>query len=286
MKLNKKSINNLGIQSFIALVYALVMVLLISLIGLISYVVTSRTVGENTNEYVFQLVKQMNYDIENYLKNVENTMNVVIADEDIIGFFNESSEKAQENTSKVSRKLNSYMNLRDDVINIFLVREDGLIVPNEGDYKIKDNIKIHETSWYKETVSNDGNSLSNAHIQNMIVNRYKWVVSWSGAMKNNLNKDLQGLVLVDLNFNFIEDLLTNISFGEKGYMFIMNEKGEIIYHPKHELINSGIKTEATSLILNSEDGYIESSEDGRIKTYIVSTSESLVSSNVSWVVTT
>ncbi len=56
-------------------------------------------------------------------------------------------------------------------------------------------------------------------------------------------------------------------------MFIIDGMGNIIYHPKHELIYSGIRDEAIDLILASEDGHVSTMEDYRVKNYIVSTSE-------------
>jgi two-component system sensor histidine kinase YesM len=82
-----------------------------------------------------------------------------------------------------------------------------------------------------------------------------------------------GVAVVDLNFNLINDMLNNLSLGEKGYMFIVDSEGNIIYHPQNELINSGIKDEDIDFILGSQDGYISTIENDRTKNYIVATSE-------------
>lgn len=271
MKIQK--FNNLSIQNFIALMYALVIVSLVSIIGIISYVITSRTVDENTNEYVLQLVEQINYDIDYYLRNVENTMYSVMANEDIIDYFYVDTNEAEFESDKISTELNGYMKSRNDIINIFLVREDGQITVNSGNYTIKPDLDIKESVVYQETILSDETIVSNSHIQDMIVDRYKWVVTWSSKILNESNSQVIGMVLVDLNFNIIEDMLANLSLGEKGYMFIIDEDGDIIYHPKHELIYSGIKREDIDSIVKSEDGYIKTYEEGRAKNYIVATSE-------------
>jgi len=264
-----KTWNNMSIQSFIALVYALVIVLLVSVVGVVSYVVTSRTVDENTNEYVFQLVQQINYDIEYYLENVENTMNTVMADDEVIRYFQEGSQDVEGLRHSLSR----YMVSREDIINIFLVPKEGQIMVNSGDYVVKPDVAIMDEPWYKDIADGQSTVLSNSHIQNLIQDRYKWVVSWSGRMSEPDSDDFLGVVLVDLNFNLIDDMLANLSLGEKGYMFILDKDGTIIYHPKHELIYSGIKNEAIDLILKSKDGHVTTLEDNRVKNYIVATSD-------------
>ncbi len=267
--MNFRSWNKLGIQTFIALIYAVVIVLLITVVGFVSYVVTTKTVEENTNTYVLQLIKQIDFDINNYLRNVENTMNSVVADEEVIQYFNENRSDAL----ALGDALNGYMVSRDDIINIFLAKEDGQLVINGGDYKAKPNMDIQQQVWYREAADSRETVISNAHIQNMIVDRYKWVVSFSKAVFDANSGSLQGVVMVDLNFNLIDDMLENLSLGERGYMFLIDAEGDILYHPKHELISSGIRNEAIDLILTSEDGYVTTVEDGRIKNYIVSTSD-------------
>ena len=93
------------------------------------------------------------------------------------------------------------------------------------------------------------------------------------AIRDPQTNVLQGVALVDFNFNLIDDMLSNLSLGDKGYMFIIDDQGNIVYHPKHELIYSGIKEEAIDLILSSEDGYVTTSEDNRDKNYIVASSD-------------
>lgn len=75
--------HKLSIQTLIATSYSIAIVLLLTVIGIISFFVTTRTVDENTNEYVFQLVNQINYDIEYYLKNIESSLNTIKSNEDI-----------------------------------------------------------------------------------------------------------------------------------------------------------------------------------------------------------
>ncbi len=264
--------NKLSIQTFISIAYAVVIVILVTVIGVISYTVTSRTVEENTNEYVFQLVKQINYDIEYYMKNIEDTLNSVMASDDVIAYFSEEMGRTEDELVTLSEELSGYMVSREDIINIFLAREDGQIVINEGDYTVKPGLDFRSEDWYTGTIKQTGTVISNSHIQNMIVDRYKWVVSLGSMMNHPITDEAEGVVLVDLNFNLIDDMVANLSLGDKGYLFIIDAEGDIIYHPKHELIYSGIRSEDIDKILASEDGYVSSTEDFRAKNYIVVTS--------------
>ncbi len=60
------------------------------------------------------------------------------------------------------------------------------------------------------------------------------------------------MILIDLNFSLIEDMVSRIVIGEQGYLFIIDSSGNHIYHPKLELIYSGIKEEPIEELLQSQ----------------------------------
>lgn len=264
--------HKVSIQTLIATTYSFMIVLLISIIGFMSFLITTRTVEDNTNDYVLQLVNQINYDIEYYLKNIESTLITIKSNEDIYNFFS-STNPGVMSESLISNKLNDYLVSRQDAANIFLVKSDGSIIVNDGNFTLKNDVPYKSESWYTQTIADDFMKLSNSHIQNLIIDRYKWVVSCSTRIMDEDTNEFLGVIMIDLNFNLIDDMLNNLSLGDKGYMFIIDEQGEIIYHPKHELIYSGIRNEAINLIQNSKDGFVSTVEDNRKKNYIVSTSK-------------
>jgi two-component system sensor histidine kinase YesM len=270
MKWSKSKISSL--QTLIALSYSIVIVLMISIIGFTSYTITTRTVEENTNDYVFQLVTQINYDIEYYLRNIENTVNTLKSTEDVKEYFKLSDEEILMKET-LSGRLNNFMVSRNDIVNIFLLRKDGNIIANKGDYEFKPNVNYKNEEWYKNSITTDKMIISDSHIQNILIKRYKWVVSCGKRILDEETGEFLGVAVVDLNFNLINDMLNNLSLGEKGYMFIVDSEGNIIYHPQNELINSGIKDEDIDFILGSQDGYISTIENDRTKNYIVATSE-------------
>ncbi len=277
-----RSFQKLSIQTLIALSYSIAIVMIVSIIGIVSYLITMRTVDENTNEYVFQLVNQINYDIEYYLENIENSLNTIKSNEEIYQFFIGEDEGVS--TDYIGNILSDFLVSRVDAVNVFLVRKDGKIVVNNGGYELKASLLTKDKSispiLLKELGMKDGMVgdvdnmfISNAHIQNLIVDRYKWVVSCGMSINDQTTGEFLGMAVIDLNFKLIDDMLNNVSLGEKGYMFIIDEAGSIIYHPKHELIYSGIRDEAIKLIVDAKDGQVASKEDKRVKKYIISSSD-------------
>ena len=56
---------------------------------------------------------------------------------------------------------------------------------------------------------------------------------------------------MDLNYSAISDLCNNNSIEEKGYIFVLDAAGNIVYHPKQQLMYGGLKTENIDAIMGS-----------------------------------
>ncbi|WP_186325152.1 cache domain-containing protein, partial [Bacillus pumilus] len=85
--------------------------------------------------------------------------------------------------------------------------------------------------------------ISPPHVQNVIQNEYRWVVSLSRELKSTDGIRGEGIFLVDLNLSIINDICSKINLGKKGYVFIVDQNGNIIYHPQQQLIYSNLRTE-------------------------------------------
>ena len=61
--------------------------------------------------------------------------------------------------------------------------------------------------------------------------------------------------MVDLNYKVIEDLCKGIQLEDKGYIFITDETGNLIYHPRQNLIYSGLKIEPIDQVMACKENY-------------------------------
>ena len=81
------------------------------------------------------------------------------------------------------------------------------------------------------------------------------------------------MLLVDLNFSVINDIVSRIELGKRGYVFIVDNEGNIVYHPQQQLIYSRLKTEAIDRVLGVQSGTFISDDGGESKMYTVQDSE-------------
>ncbi len=259
-----------SIQTLIALVFSCLIVCIIAVMGFLSYYVTGRVVEKYSAEYVMQLVKQVNYNIQYYLENVETISKNLSYNMDIKKFLEGNS--SMQNVQEISQYLNTFVQSRSDILNIFVFTEDGRMIANRDDVKFKTTVDFKGEPWYKKAIQTDELVISSSHVQNIIEGQYKWVVSCSRALTGVNTMKKLGVLLIDLNFNLIHDMCSKIELGKKGYVFILDSDGNIVYHPKQQLLYSNLKSERIDLILNSSAPTIMVEEGGSEKQYIITSS--------------
>ena len=64
-----------------------------------------------------------------------------------------------------------------------------------------------------------------------------------------------GVLLVDMNFSGIEQICKDVSFSDgQGYLYLIDRNGEIIYHPRQQLIYAGLLEENNQAAAAYSDG--------------------------------
>ena len=61
-------------------------------------------------------------------------------------------------------------------------------------------------------------------------------------------------VSLDLSFSGLSSYISNVSIGQRGYCFLMDAEGNIVYHPQQQLLYAGLKSEGTAALAALEDG--------------------------------
>ena len=51
------------------------------------------------------------------------------------------------------------------------------------------------------------------------------------------------MLLVDMSFNGIEQVCRDVSLANGGYLYLIDKGGELIYHPRQQLIYAGLLEE-------------------------------------------
>ncbi|OUQ28052.1 histidine kinase [Lachnoclostridium sp. An131] len=241
---------------------------------IISLQYTQSTVLENSTEYTSQLIGQVNNDIDSYISYMENISFIVANNSDVRDYLfteNLTWERSGQLQERIVTLFQTVSDTREDITNIALLPDRREPLINDGRAELNPYTDIAELEWYQKALAAEGQAvISTSHVQNAIAEKYDWVVTLSRSITNKASPGVQGVFFVDLNYNSISDLCERISLGDRGYIYILDENGGIVYHPQQQLIYSGMKDELISEVMDTDTPSFLT-DDGRL--YTVSRSE-------------
>lgn len=280
IKLKYDKIKFRSIQSHIFLYFSTLIIITVLIIGIIFYYESSRTIEKNADEYAYQIVEQVSRNIEYYIGYMEDVSSLLYYNPSINNYLSQGqAEYKQQNVlendleeQKIAVLLDSIMKMRKDIVSIFIFGKDGQIITNGKNFELKEYIDINELDWYKQASQKNGQPVvSSSHVQKFIKNQHPWVVSLSRQINDFRTKKSLGVLLIDLNYKVITDICSKINLGQKGYVFILNKEGNIVYHPQQQLIYTNLKSENVEKIISTESRSFIEKKDGKKRLVTIKT---------------
>lgn len=248
-----------SIQSNISLAFSILILTAIVLTSLVSYQVSVAAVERNSNGYIGEIINQVNLNIQSYVDNMENISLLALTNKDVKYYISDNSFISSENRrtyeKRISDLFQAILYTRKDISSIMVFGYNGRYVSDRRITTLNPNTRLEDQEWYQRAKVAGGQSVVSApHVQSLIDNEYRWVVSLSRELKNTDGITAEGVLLVDLNLSVINDICYNIDLGKKGYLFIVDNEGNIVYHPQQQLIESKLRTEQIAGVLQASSG--------------------------------
>jgi two-component system sensor histidine kinase YesM len=158
--------------------------------------------------------------------------------------------------------------VRKDIDSVFLITRDGRAIAATPGGGLNPSVNLKDRFDELESkIGPDRPSVSSAHVENLMDSRYPWVISLVRDMRASPGGPSFGLIQVDLNYDIIASLCRNIQLGISGYVFILGSGGDIVYHPRQQLIYGSLKSERIAEILAMDGGNRNAVVDGRAILY-------------------
>ena len=191
-----------------------------------------------------QSVSQANGTVSNYISSIKNKLDNLCDEADSC----DSLQSLEKVVSTAAR-------LEDDIYCVTIYDTDGNILLTENDSGDIAKKNATDLSFDKSIFSilKDGYAITQPHVDTLYENKYPWVVTIAKKKYSDL---FQKQVFVAVNFEFISiaKYIDKISIGQRGYCYIIDSKGGIVYHPQQQMLFSGIKKENTDEVSEMTDG--------------------------------
>lgn len=265
------------IQSRITVFFSIVVLGTIVIFIIMSYRFSFLAIRDNSVSYTQQLVRQVKDNIDYYITYMYDISQIISYNSDVQQYLlGDASRVSYQNEylrKRVEEVLNNTSSTRKDIANVIIIGNNGASVLNKNNILNKYNDPKLQ-SWYKETLSAKGVPVvSSSHVQNIVYNTYSYVVSLSRVLYDDTTGKELGVLLVDLNYSVIKNMCKNISLGKRGYIFIVDKNGDIVYHPQQQLIYSGLKKEYIDDVLKVQKGEFTVDDGANSRIYTINESE-------------
>lgn len=259
MKLNKLHYWNRNLRVVIAASFTMIAVIGMLAIGVIFYSTYTKSSKQQTINDNMKLVNQVELNLTNYLRNMMRISDAM--------YYNVIKDADFSDETIDSELALLYEANRDHLVSIACFDNQGELVAATPVNTLKEHTAITTQSWFEEAIRKPENlHFSSSHVQNLFVDsndRYYWVISLSRGVE--LTRDgttSGGILVVDMNFSGIEHLFAKVNSGDMGYMYLIDQEGEIIYHPQQNLIYSALSEENNKAVIQYDDGtHIEKFND-------------------------
>ncbi|NOV01143.1 cache domain-containing sensor histidine kinase [Paenibacillus planticolens] len=263
-----------SIQSSISVVFSCLILFLIVITSYISYHLSADAVEMNSKHYISEIVQQVNINIQSYITNMEDISMLASTNKDVkyyitgTGFISDEERRPYE--KRISDLFQSILITRKDIASIMVFGYNNRFVSDRRITSLNTNANFEEQPWYKNAKAEGGKSVISApHVQNIIQNEYRWVVSLSRELKSADGITGEGIFLVDLNLNVLGEICNHINLGKRGYVFILDKDGSIVYHPQQKLINSNLKAEMIDEVKQSGSGSFVTGDGNKKRIYTI-----------------
>ncbi len=265
---SKKAYKRRSIQLIISVSFTLVAILSMAFMGIALYthfINSSRETAIENNE---QILDQVSWNMNTYLRNMMSISDSM--------YYNVIKNKDLTDTT-IDKEMNLlYEANKDNLISIVCVSEDGGLISASPVATRKVGVDIKKEGWFQQAENEIENlHFSTPHVQNLFESsnyRYYWVVSLSRNVElTNVGHIRRGVLLVDMNFSAIDQIFSKVNERGMGYVYLIDQNGEIIYHPEQKAIYSGLVQENNIEASSYEDGTYVEKFQGEERTVIVKT---------------
>ena len=198
-----------------------------------------RAIVQNARTSSAQAVSQVSNTVENYLSDMSEAMHIV-------------RQTLGQTEARRDAMLNAFLNFRPDVVDVTSYDAAGQLLDCWAlGRDPKEQITANLSFDYERARAGADVFMTAPHVATIFDRYYPWVVTMTARL------DGEGpaqWVSLDLSFASLSSYINNVGIGTRGYCFLLDDAGNLVYHPQQQLIYSGLKSEVTAALAGLDDG--------------------------------
>ncbi|THF72574.1 sensor histidine kinase [Cohnella fermenti] len=242
--LERLKLRNTRLSSKLILIYLLLTVVPMSLLGYLSYVQFSRSIEEQIGEYMPRFLYQANSNVEQRISELASLPDLLFNSDDMIAILRRDEEQSVSDLNKDLFAVNSYMSRtylagsNPDVLAVFLLSKNRLFQSSKVAYSGFDRDQAIAPYRYELTGLVEKPKII---LPSETTLKFQNDVPYILIMKqiaDTDNRRIIGTMFIAVQLTFIDRILHDFEKNDKADLWVMNRKGERLYHTDPELIGT------------------------------------------------
>lgn len=177
--------------------------------------------------------------LNNYLESAEEKLESI-----------EKTAKTAKNIKDFSKSIAAMNDIQSDIYAIAVYSKSGDILSYAGSGKQKSTV-FNNLSFNRELFLNSNSyAITSPHVETLAEGEYPWVITVAAKTESPLFKE-DAYLAVDFRFSEIAKYVDRVNIGRRGYCYITDSFGNIIYHPQQQLLFAKLKTEPNTTALST-----------------------------------
>lgn len=244
--------NTLRVQ--ISLHYIIVTALTLLLMAVILYTSMSSIVLREASDHTKAAVSKSGMYIDLYIDRLHAISALLAEDPQLVDYLSDS-ERDSAVREDLLTTIDTTIASDHFIKSVVIVSKDGQVLSNEEDLTLSKSTNMMQQSWYRSAIMNNSLPfLTSARMQNFSMDKDTWVISISREVKDATGTNI-GVLLIDLDYQVIEDYLADTELGSEGFSFILNDDDEVVYHEDPRYFQDPVKQQSLQAIVKDRAGY-------------------------------
>lgn len=235
MSKKKEYVYNKSIRRSIFMYFTITTIIAVILIVVAMYYRFYIQFLDKMRDENLSIVNRISYSVENYIRS-----GMKLSDSIYYGLIKNTD--LSKNSIRGGLSL-LYNNNKWQVQNIAIISKDGKLLFSEPAARIRKRMNVTKQEWFLNALKKTENiHFSNPIIQNIFDSKDdnpSWVIRLSRAVEiTEGGSTEQAVLMIDLTYQGLDELLQD-AYKKEGYLYLINSKGDIIWHPKFDLVVAG-----------------------------------------------
>lgn len=237
-----------------------VILLTVSVIGVFSYMDTSRTLQRDIEHFSEQILKQANFNLNQYYQSYEQGFLLLGSSAVVRDWLALSTQDTKDKAFTYYEIKDNYilplMSRHPEILSISLLSDNGNEIHVENGYsRIVKDYSLRQEPWFEEVMAVDKLFVNVGKSRNYLPSGSQTGPLYVMSMVKRFGGTDIGLIKMDISIEPVQHILQEIDLGETGVSMVSGLAGQIIVHPDSEQITGKLPQDVFERISSSENGW-------------------------------